>query len=280
MSFKLSIIIPCYNAAEFIEETIRSILDQNYPNLECIVIDGGSTDGTLDILSRYQSKIIWRSEKDKGESDAINKGLKLATGDIVAYIDADDVYEMGSFQEVVDFLEKNPDTKWVCGKCKIINGGGFEIRRPITWFKNFWLKRYSYNKLLIIDFIPQPAVFMRKVLIDEIGPFNINEHLVMDYEYWLRAGARYNPCFIDAYLAKWRVHAGSKSVEEFAKEAKDALRLTRRFANSNKILALPQYLTFFSVVFVYSFLNFISRIGSLAKNWHRLLRDSGERRSM
>jgi glycosyltransferase involved in cell wall biosynthesis len=236
--------------------------------LECIVIDGGSTDGTLDILGKYESKIILRSERDRGEADAINKGLKLATGDIVAYIDADDVYEEGAFLKVASFFSTNPGIKWAYGKCKIIDKDGLETRGAITVFKEFWQRRYSYNKLLIMDFIAQPAVFWRRELTDEIGLRDINERLVMDYEYWLRAGAKYNPGFIDEYLASWRAHFGSASIAEFDKEAKDALRLARRFANSNKILAVPQYLIFFCVVFVYSSLNFISRLGSLVKSCH------------
>jgi glycosyltransferase involved in cell wall biosynthesis len=259
---KISIIIPSYNASEFIEKTIQSILGQDYPEVECIVIDGGSTDGTLDILEKYEGKIIWTSEKDKGESDAINKGLRLASGDIVAYIDADDVYENGCFQKVANFFEKNPRVKWVCGKCKIINENGLEIRKPITSFKNFWLKRYSYKKLLVMNFIPQPAVFWRKELTNEIGLFNVTEHFVMDREYWFRAGTKYNLGFIDHYVASWRMHPRSKSVLYFFREAKDSLRIANKYADLRKpkiLIILMQYLVFFSVILIYFILSIISK---------------------
>jgi len=231
---KISIIIPSYNTADFIEETIQSILNQNFSLLECIVIDGGSTDGTLDMLRKYENQIVWVSEKDRGQSDAINKGLKLARGDIVTYICADDVYERDCFQKVANFFDHNPTVKWVYGKCRIINKDGLEIRKPITWYKYFWQRTYSYNRLLITDFIAQPAVFWRKELTDEIGLFDINEHLVMDYEYWLRAGAKYNPGFIDDYLARFRLHPYSKSATKFSTAAREALSIARKYAGAEK----------------------------------------------
>ncbi len=262
MKLRLSIVIPCYNSAEFIKETIQSVLDQGYPNLECLVIDGGSNDGTIDILRKYKDKITWISEKDKGQSDAINKGLKLADGDIVAFICADDLYERDCFSKVASFFERNPSVKWVHGKCKSINKNGLEVRRPITWYKNFWQRRYSYDKLLVLDFIPQPTVFWRKELVDEIGFFDVDEHLSMDYEYWIRAGAKYNPGFIDDYLAKFRVYSYSKSSANFSRQAKEALAIARKHTNSQKryFLVPLQYLNYFTVVVTYSVLNLMSRV--------------------
>ena len=131
MTPKISVVIPSYNMAEFIEETIQSILNQNFSPIECIVIDGGSNDGTVDILNKYDSKIIWSSEKDSGQSDAINKGLQRASGDILAYLNADDTYEEGCFQKVARFFDQNHTVKWAYGKCRITNEDGREIRRPI-----------------------------------------------------------------------------------------------------------------------------------------------------
>ena len=260
MMSKISIIIPCYNAAKFIEQTIQSILNQNYPNLECIVIDRESNDGTLDILKKYESKITWISEKDKGQSDAINKGLKLAQGDIVTYLNADDVYERDCFQKVANFFEKKPPVKWVYGKCKIIDENSVEIRKPITWYKYFWQKRYSYNGLLISDFIAQPAVFWRRELVDEIGLFDINKHLAMEYDYWLRIGVKYEPGFINEYLAGFRLHPVSKSSTSFSAAANEALDVAKRYAISGKrVFLIPlQYLNYFLVVSIYSFLKLCS----------------------
>lgn len=262
MAPKISIVIPCRNAAEFIKETIQSILNQNYPDIQCIVIDGGSTDGTLDILKKYEGKIVWISENDKGQSDAINKGLQLASGDIVTYINADDVYEDNCFEKIADFFETNPDIKWIYGKCKIIDENGLEMRKRITGYKYFWQNRYSYNRLLVIDFIAQPAVFWRKELTDEIGLFDVNAHLAMDYDYWLRAGAKYNPKFINEYLARFRLHSESKSSTRFSAAARDALDIAKKYATSNKksIIIPAQYLNYFTVVFTYHALKFFSSI--------------------
>jgi glycosyltransferase involved in cell wall biosynthesis len=259
---RISVIIPSYNVVAFIEETIQSILHQNYPNLECLVIDGGSNDGTLDILRRYEGQITWISEGDKGQSDAINKGLKLASGDIISYICADDVYEGDCFRKVADFFDKSPNVMWVCGKCRIVDENGSETRKPITWYKTFWQRRYSFNKLLIMDFIPQPAVFWRKDLVTEIGLFDVNEHLAMDYDYWLRAAARHNPGFIDDYLATFRVHPRSKSSVNFARQAREALSIARKYAKSEErnFLVPLQYLSYLSVITVYSVSDFVARL--------------------
>jgi glycosyltransferase involved in cell wall biosynthesis len=261
---KISIIIPSYNTAQFIEETIQSVLNQNFSPLECIVIDGGSSDSTLDILKKYEGRLIWISEKDRGQSDAINKGLKLASGDIVAYICADDVYEGDCFQKVANFFDQNPTAKWVYGKCKIINENGLEIRKPITWYKYFWQRRYSYTRLLVLDFIAQPAVFWRKELVDEIGLFDINARLVMDYEYWLRAGGKYNPGFIDDYLASFRVHSQSRSSVNFSAAAREALSVARTYAKKEKrnFLIPLQCLNYLSVIVGYSILNLIRPLGT------------------
>ena len=261
---KISIIIPCLNAVKFIEETIESVLSQDYPNFELIVADGGSSDGTLDILKKYEKRLMWKSEKDNCKTDAINKGLKLASGDVVAYICADDVYERDCFKKVADFFEKNPDIKWAYGKCKVIDEKGLEIRKPVTWYKNFWQRRYSYNKLLVIDFIAQPAVFWRKELTEEIGLFDVNAMLVMDYEYWLRAGAKYNPGFIDDYLAGFRQHRQSESSVGFSGAARELLSFAKRYAKSEKrnFLVPLQYLNYFSVVLGYFILNLVSPLGA------------------
>lgn len=261
---KISVVIPSYNAVKFIEATIQSILQQDYPNSECIVMDGGSDDGTLEVLRRYEQHITWVSEPDKGQSDAINKGIRQASGDIIAYICADDAYEKDCFRKVADFFASNLDAMWVCGLCRIIDQNGLEIRRTITRYKSFWQRRYSYNKLLILDFIPQPAVFWRKDLVHEIGLFDTDEHLAMDYEYWLRAGAKHDPGFIDEYLARFRVRADSKSTMHFARQAREALSISRKYARSEGRAGLAplQYLNYLLVVAGYSVMGLGSRPGA------------------
>ena len=252
---KISIITPSYNQVAFIERTIQSILSQNYSDLEYIVIDGGSTDGTVEILKKYSDKIIWKSEKDRGQSDAINKGLRMATGNIVAYLNSDDTYELGALQKVNDYFQENNQAKWVYGKCKIINENDQEIRRPITWYKNLLLKNYSYSKLLSENFISQPAVFWRRELLDKIGFFNEDEHLCMDYEYWLRIGQKYPAGVIHDYLANFRYYPASKSGSSTKEQFKDMLRLAEKFGTNHPFSIFLQRINYWKIIITYWFLS-------------------------
>ncbi len=118
---KISIITPSWNQGPFIERTIRSVLEQGYPNLEYIVMDGGSTDGTIDILRKYEGRLTWVSDKDKGQADAINKGITRSTGDIIAYLNSDDIYETGALRKAADHFSAHPDDRWLTGQCRIID---------------------------------------------------------------------------------------------------------------------------------------------------------------
>jgi len=255
---KISVITPSYNQGNFIEQTIESVLNQNYPNLEYIIMDGDSTDGTLEILRRYDTKIIWKSEKDKGQSHAINKGLSLATGEIVAYINSDDVYEKDTFYKVAEFFKNNPQVRWVYGKCRIIDEKGQEIRRAITFYKNFLLKSFNYSKLLAVNFISQPTVFWRKSLIKEIGLFNENLFYSMDYEYLVRTAKLHPPGILNEYLAKFRVHSGSKASRGFLRQFKLELDIAKKYS-ANPIPILLHYLNYLSIITTYFFLYQVGR---------------------
>jgi glycosyltransferase involved in cell wall biosynthesis len=213
---KISIITPSYNSGQFIEDTIRSVLDQNYPDLEYLVIDGGSTDQTLDILKKYEGSLTWVSEKDHGQSHAINKGLLLATGDVIAYLNSDDTYEPGALMNVAKFIIKHPQAFWVTGKCRFIDPNGHEIRRLVTRYKNFWLLWCSYSALMVLDYVSQPATFWCKEVIDEVGYFNEDLHYTMDYDYSLRAGNIFKLWHIKQNLASYRIHNNSKTFSSTA----------------------------------------------------------------
>jgi glycosyltransferase involved in cell wall biosynthesis len=250
---KISIITPSLNQFEFIERTIESVLSQDYPNLEYIVMDGGSTDGTVEILKKYGKKIVWRSEMDKGQGDAINKGLKLAKGEILAYLNSDDSYFPGALKSAAEFFIKNPQVMWVFGKCRIIDEKDKEIRASITAYKNFWLRRYHYKTLLVLNYISQPAVFWRRKAYREIGEFDSKEYWELDYDYWLRLGKKYSPGFIDQNLANFRVHEKAKTsigIKHFLEEVEVAKRYTK-----NPILIGLHYLNFFSIVTGYALLS-------------------------
>jgi glycosyltransferase involved in cell wall biosynthesis len=263
---KISIVTPSFNQRRFIERTINSILGQNYPELELIVMDGGSTDGTIDILKKYGDRIIWRSEKDRGQSDAINKGLRLATGDIVAYLCSDDTYQPGALQKVAEFFQNNPQTKWVYGKCRMIDENDREIRKPITRYKNFMLRRYSYPKLLVENYISQPATFWRRSLLDELGFIDENEHLCMDYEYWLRLGQRYPAGVIDSYLANFRHYTTSKSGSRFTQQFRDELRVAKKYSIDRPGIQLLHKLNYYKIVGAYRLIGALQRKKSQAKD--------------
>ena len=255
---KITIITPSYNQAQFIERTIRSVLDQNYPELEYIVMDGGSTDGTIEILKRYEQRLKWNSQKDEGQADAINKGMMRATGDILAYLNSDDVLEPDALRLVAGYFMSHPKTMWLTGKCRIIDEQDREGRRLITAYKNFLLRRWTYSLLLVTNPISQPATFWRRAVIDECGLFEKSEHLVMDYDYWLRIGRKYPLSVLDDYLAAFRVYATSKTSSSFLITFRRELELARRYSPSRALNAL-HFLSYAGIASVYYVLNSFGR---------------------
>lgn len=216
---RISIITPSLNQGRFIRGTIESVLSQNYPNLEYLVMDGGSSDNTLDVLSSYSGRVKWVSENDKGQTHAINKGLRMATGDIVAYLNADDLLLPGSLLKVARVFMDNPDALWATGKCRIIDDNDREIRGWLTAYKNFWLRPHSHSAFLVMDYISQPATFWRADALTRLGSLDESLHYVMDYDYFLRLYAESPPVFIPEYLAAFRLHVESKTTAKTSSRA-------------------------------------------------------------
>lgn len=210
---RISIISPSLNQGHFIEKTILSVLSQDYKNLEYIVVDGLSKDETVKIIKKYSDQIKWISEKDNGQTNAINKGIRMATGDIIGYLNTDDVLLPNALKTVAKGFHENPNAMWATGKSLIINEDGKSIRRLITIYKNLHLRMHNFRSLLVADYISQPATFWRREVIEEVGYLDENLHYVMDYEYWLRTYKKFKPVFINAYLAGFRVHQTSKTNE-------------------------------------------------------------------
>ena len=256
---RVSIVTPSYNQAPFIERTLRSVLDQDHPDVEYIVMDGGSTDGTVAILERYAARLVWESRKDRGQSDAINKGLRAATGEIVAYLNADDVYEPRALTRVVEFFRAHPEAQWVYGRCRIVDEADREIRRAITVYKNLASRTYSYAKLLTENFIPQPATFWRRTLLAEVGDFEEDENWCMDYDYWLRIGRRHAPGVIREYLARFRYHPGTKSGSAFVRQLDDQQRLARRHGAAHPLALLAGRANYYRTVWTYRLLARLGR---------------------
>jgi len=233
---KISVITPTLNQAVFIEKTIKSVLSQNYPNLEYLIIDGGSTDGTLEILKKYSGSLRWFSEVDKGQADAVNKGMRICTGDIIGYINSDDEYEPGSLQRVAEYFDDHPDTTWLTGKCKIIDLHSVEVMKLVTFYKYLLLRTRSKKLLKIVDFISQPATFWRKRIVDEIGFLNEEFHIVMDYDYWIRITERYPIIFMDEYLANFRTYPSSKTRQSAINQIDEEFLMIKKYSNSRLTL--------------------------------------------
>ena len=223
----ISIITPSFNQERFIRRAVDSVQSQRGAGtrfkLEHIVMDGGSKDGTVDILRGYGQALRWVSEKDKGQADALNKGLALAGGDVIGWLNSDDLYEPGALEKVADVFESEPDTQWVYGKVRIVDENDREIRQWITAYKNCRMKRYSYGKLLAENWVSQMGVFWRRQAGREVGPFQAGLHYCMDYDFWLRLGARWPGRFIDQYLAAFRWYSTSKSGAGFGKQFREEL---------------------------------------------------------
>lgn len=229
--------------------------------LEYIVVDGVSTDGTLDIIRRYESQLSWVSEKDPGQTSAINKGLKLATGEVVAFLNADDLYTPGALNRIAATFA-NPQTQWAFGKCDIIDINDHPVRTLITSYKNYHLRRGSRRRLLAENFISQPAVFWRRRVMNEIGYFDEGEYYVMDYEYWLRLWQKYEPFFIDEHLASFRWYEISKSGSGFSKQFSDELRVAKKYADGNMLPILLHRFNYFKIVSIYTLMAWARNITS------------------
>ncbi|EKD75935.1 MAG: glycosyl transferase family 2 [uncultured bacterium] len=245
MSLRISVVTPSYNQASFIERTLRSVVEQTGDFLlEYIIVDGGSTDNSQAIIERYakqDARIRFICEPDSGQSDAINKGLRLATGDIVAFLNSDDIYYPGALQAVANEFTKHPERQWLYGLCRIINEDDKEIRRLITFYKEVLGWGYSYSKLLIVNFISQPATFWRRSCLDKFGYFNEAEHLVMDYDYWCRLGRQSKPIHCQKYLAGFRYYQASKSGKNFMQQFTDEYRIAQKYSHNPIILLLHRW---------------------------------------
>lgn len=214
---RITIVTPCLNGADTLEEALRSVASQQYPDLEHLVVDGGSTDGTLEIL-RAADGVRWISESDRGLSDAVNKGIRMASGDVVGWLNADDRYEPGALVRVGEAFAANPDAVWVTGPCRIIDAAGEEIRKPITAYKNALLRRYGFRSLLVQNFISAPSTFVRRSALERVGVFDERFSHSMDYDLWLRLARLSDPVVLDPPLASFRMAEGSLSMSGFERQ--------------------------------------------------------------
>lgn len=207
---KISIVTPSFNQGKYIEKTIQSVLDQNYPNLEYIIIDGGSTDETIEIIKKYEDRIaFWVSEKDRGQSDALNKGFKRATGDIAGYINSDDYYEANVFEKIAKaFLNK--DVNLLVGHCLIIKNSSLGQERILdTVGEMSFYRMLRYWQPFFCP--PQPSVFFRLEELRRVGYFDETLNYAMDVDLWLKLSEKNKFHYFNEVLSYYLVHAESKT---------------------------------------------------------------------
>lgn len=258
---KFSIVVPSLNQAQYLSDTLNSIINgQHGVDLQCIVQDGGSTDDSVAVLRSFEPIALangidleWRSEKDNGQADAINRGLLRATGDIVAYLNSDDRYVPGALTRVAETFAVHPEATWATGDCRIIDAVGNEIQRGVRAYRRFWLERYSRSRLLMLNFIAQPATFWHRSALGRSGLFDEQLHYTLDYDYWLRLSATMAPITIDDALAEFRVHGASKGGSRFDRQFEEDYRTACRYTRSRWIRGFHR-LHNAAVVLAYRFL--------------------------
>ena len=220
----VSIVTPSYNQGRFLRRTIDSVLSQDYPQVEYFVMDGGSTDESVEILRSYGERVLWLSERDGGQAHAINKGLRRATGDILAYLNSDDVLLPGAIAAVVAHLRKNPAWDVVYGNARHIDANDQVLGDYPT-------AAYSLDRLLEDCCICQPAAFWRRRLMGRVGLFDESLHYAMDYDYWMRidrAGAVF--AHVPEFLACSRVYPETKTQSARLAVYREILEVSRRHA--------------------------------------------------
>ena len=207
----VTIVTPSYNQAAYLEKTILSVLNQDYPNIEYIIMDGGSDDGSSDIIRRYQDRLAyWESVKDKGQTDAINKGFSHANGEVLAWLNSDDILYPRAVSEAVSFLTKHPECGLVYGNSDFIDADGKVIGR-------FNAKQTDYRKLTQgYVHIPQQAAFWRADLWKQVGPLDDSIYFAMDYDLWLRLAKISRVEYLKEAepWAAFRLHADAKTIAE------------------------------------------------------------------
>lgn len=228
-----SIVMPCYQQAAYLEEAVRSVLDLQLKDVELLIMDPGSTDGSRELLlalkKEYGKRLILHFEPDLGQSDAINQGLAMARGGILGYLNSDDRLRPGALAKVMEWLDC-PEPRWLYGQAGMIDDKGQPYASFIVRYKNWRGRRFSLSKLLTENFIPQMAVFWNRAIWERVGGLDIDRHLDMDYDLWLRFARVSDPLVLQEDLADFRVHGHAKGSRKAGEQLDAALVTARKHA--------------------------------------------------
>jgi glycosyltransferase involved in cell wall biosynthesis len=233
----VSIVTPSYNQAPYLETAMRSVLEQDYPRLEYIVIDGGSEDGSLSLIQQYAPRLAhWVAEPDLGQTDAINKGFAVARGEILAWLNSDDAYRPGAIAEAVSYLMSHPEIGMVYGQAFYVDDAGAPIARyPAGSTDHRGLRRG-------ITTIPQQATFFRARLWQMVGPLDPSFYYAMDYDLWVRLSALSPIAYVQRPWADFRIHDLSKSRREAFRCWPEMMRVHFRDGGSRWSVLYAKYL--------------------------------------
>jgi glycosyltransferase involved in cell wall biosynthesis len=257
----ISIVTACLNAAETIEGALESVRAQDYPGLEHVVVDGGSTDGTLDAVRAAGLPFI--SEPDRGRADAVNKGVRLTSGDVVGFLNADDRYAPGALRAVGEAFGAHPEAGWATGYCRIVDGAGVEIRKPVTAYKNWLLRHWSFDLYVTQNFVSDPSTFVRRSALLAAGELDHRYRISHDYDLWLRVARQGPPIVLERNLADFRMTEGTMSIDDFGRQFREHAHAARRQAGDRPLPLAVNALMSRAIVLVYKGLRTARRLRSV-----------------
>jgi glycosyltransferase involved in cell wall biosynthesis len=246
----LTVVVPVLNGAATITRALDSISSQQVPGVEIVVVDGASTDGTVQLLAD-RAGIRYVSEPDRGLSDAVNKGVAMAAGRMIGWLNADDTYLPGALQRVRAATDADPAAEWVTGPCVIVDGDGREIRPAVTRYKNALLKRYSHALHLTQNFVSAPSTFFTKEAYDAVGGMDVALRYAMDYDLFLRLGRRGRPVLLATPLATFSMTEGTLSMSGFERQFAEHADIARRYRSDAPVAVAVNAATSRGIVLAY-----------------------------